>query len=493
MGVNAPGRRSSLAPPLVAGAVAIAARLAIVGWAASRFPPAADGTYYHALAVRLAQGLGYTWAWPDGAVTAAAHYPVGYPAMLAAGYWLFGPTPTWGMILGALFGAAAAVLAARLVRPFGDRASLAAGLLVALHPALVPYAPALMTEAVAGALLLCAAAAAFREGRGPSWRSLALAGVVMGVTTLVRPQLVVLAPVLGFVAVGAVAARRRFAAAALVLAVAIGVVLPWTIRNCKTMGTCALVSVNGGWNLLIGAQTESGAWQELDVPPPCRTVWDEAAKDECFARAARAEIAAHPIAALRRVPAKLAVTFDYFGGAPWYLHESNPRAFTARHKTALGTVDAIASRLVLLLALFSAGRRALERHVSRGARVGLGLVIALAVLSAVTRHAAPAYLALVMLALFGCPYAARELVVPFGALVVASVALTHAAFFGAGRYGLVAAPLVAAMAGLAFARRVASEVPRCQDGDVGAEQAIAGSGISPEREESPSTIERDAG
>ena len=57
--------------------VALAARLAVVAWAWSRFPPVEDGHYYDVLAQRLAQGLGYTWLWPDGAVTYAAHYPGG--------------------------------------------------------------------------------------------------------------------------------------------------------------------------------------------------------------------------------------------------------------------------------------------------------------------------------------------------------------------------------------------------------------------------------
>src|SRR5256885_7855973 len=46
--------------------------------------------FYHAVATRIARGAGYTWAWPDGVVTYAAHYPVGYPALLGAAYAVFG-------------------------------------------------------------------------------------------------------------------------------------------------------------------------------------------------------------------------------------------------------------------------------------------------------------------------------------------------------------------------------------------------------------------
>ena len=58
-------------------AIALLARLCVAVWAAPRFPAAGDGFYYDTLAHRLAQGQGYTWLWPDGAVTYAAHYPVG--------------------------------------------------------------------------------------------------------------------------------------------------------------------------------------------------------------------------------------------------------------------------------------------------------------------------------------------------------------------------------------------------------------------------------
>src|ERR1017187_7833911 len=71
-------------------ALALLARSWVAVWAAPRFPAAADGFYYDTLAHRLAAGQGYTWLWPDGAVTYAAHYPAGYPALLALAYRLPG-------------------------------------------------------------------------------------------------------------------------------------------------------------------------------------------------------------------------------------------------------------------------------------------------------------------------------------------------------------------------------------------------------------------
>ena len=486
-------------------ATALAARLAVVTWAFGRFPPAADGKYYHLLAERLAAGAGYTWLWPDGAVTPVAHYPVGYPGLLAAGYALFGASSPWAMVLGALLGASLAGAAYVAARPWGVRAASLAGLFVALSPALVPYAAALMTEVVAAALIGLATALLIGAAATSTLRARVAAasvGLLLGAATLVRPQLLLLVPAFAWLAAAGLRHAGRVIVAAAVALGAVVVVAPWTFRNCRAMDRCAVVSVNGGWNLLIGAQTTSGAWEELRVPAPCREVWDEAKKDACFEREAWRAIRADVPAALARVPRKLSVTFDYFGGAPWYFHESNAAAFGERAKLVLGSLDLVASRVMLALALVAAFRRA--RAPSRSAhasaqpavaaplplrRAVVFVVFLVSIVSALTRHAAPGYAGLLVLIALAGPYSAREAIWPVTAAVVASVALIHGVFFGAGRYGLVAAPFVAALAGL-----VAKGHVRCQDDRVDAEQAIAGHSAQAERrEESPSTVERDAG
>jgi len=55
--------------------------------------------------------------------------------------------------------------------------------------------------------------------------------------TLVRPQLLVMAPILGFFALGPRAQRcsERLLRACLVSFLAICFCLPWTIRNCKRL------------------------------------------------------------------------------------------------------------------------------------------------------------------------------------------------------------------------------------------------------------------
>lgn len=447
-------RRRSLpayVPALAVAAFSLVVRVVVLVWARGQFPAAADGVYYHTFAGRLARGLGYTWAWPDGVVTYAAHYPVGYPALLAPAYALFGESVDVAIgvnvVLGVVMSVAMHALLARATTP---RRALLGGLLVAAHPALVPYAVALMTEGATVALVTLAFALGVSAAapRGPLGRralaapAYVLAGLVLGVAVLVRPQCLVLAPVCGALFVGRRAGlTRRLGSAVAITALVLGTVAPWTLRNCARMKSCALVSVNGGWNLLIGEQTQSGAWEAVKVPEPCLTVWDEAKKDKCFGDVARANIARAPGSWLARAPQKLAVTFDYFGGAPWYLHQASPTRFSYDAKVALGTVETVFSRLALVGALVALGRLRGPRRRARGL-----LAVVLVVVS-LSRHAWPAYLGLVVLGLLLGPRALARgpALVPLSVAMVASTALLHAVFFGAGRYGLVVAPFVCAL------------------------------------------------
>jgi hypothetical protein len=447
--------------------VALAARLAVVAWAAGVIPPQADGEYYHLLATRIASGQGYTWLWPDGVVTPAAHYPVGYPGLVAAAYLVFGAKPVVAMVVNAIIGTAGAWAAHDLLsRETSRRLALAGGLAVALHPALVPYTAALMTEGVTAALLVIAAAFAARaHGAWSTTRRPAIAwfvacGVVMGAATLVRPQSLVLVPVLGWLATragaGAGAGVKRAISGAIVMTtIALAMCAPWTARNCARMQSCALVSVNGGWNLAIGTQTTGGGWQEMAVPDACKEVFAEAAKDECFGRAARQTIASAPLAWLARAPAKLRVTLDYFGAAPWYLHAANPERFPYRAKVALGVVETVASRVLLLAALVAVRKLDGPRRLLREAVTGVGLIACFLAGGAMSYVACA--IAILLLGPRALDRAPR--IVPMTAAVLLATAVLHVVFFGSGRYGLVVVPFVTSLAFLRTRVRVGENEP----------------------------------
>jgi hypothetical protein len=447
------------------------ARTGAVVWAAGRFPPAADGDFYHVIAGRIARGHGYTWLWPDGAVTYAAHYPVGYPALVGAAYAGLGANPIWAMILNALLGTLAVIAVHRIAATVSNRGgALLAGTAVALHPGLVAYTPALMTEGVAAALLALDAWLALVAARAVGKRrvgAIAALGIGIGVSTLVRPQLILIAPVFGFLAgvdpaerTGAVlSSRRRVLLSALATTlVAVAVCLPWTVRNCASMDRCVFVSANAGWNLLIGSsEGATGSWIPLEgerVPPACRDVLGEASKDACFGRAALEGIAAKPLEWLALVPDKLAVTFDYAGAAGWYLHESNRDAFDERDKLQLGVAESVWQRLLVALALVALARAAGPRARARIVLGGIGILLLF------TRSAWPSYALLVVSAASLGSVLVKNPPALMAAASVATTGLTHAVFFGAGRYSLVCFAVLAALAGAVLpAGRAAFDSP----------------------------------
>lgn len=440
-----------LSDALLLSLLALVVRLALVLWAKGRFPPADDGSFYHVVAQRIARGAGYTWLWPDGAVTYAAHYPVGYPALLGAAYAGFGATPGVAMTLNAAIGTLAVFAGQRAVLRFGTRGqAFVAGLLLALHPGLVCYTPALMTEGVSAELLVVGAWLAVRVGTGTRLPlRLVLLGACAGLMTLIRPQLLIMAPVLGFFAVASTNAglAARSLRALGVTGLALAVCLPWTYRNCVRMDRCVFVSANGGWNLLIGSAPQaSGSWIPIEgptVPSECRSVFGEADKDRCFGRAGAANIRRHPLEFLALIPRKLSVTFDYFGAPGHYLHTSNWIEFDESRKVRLGVVETLFERLVLIAAIARAARAG---HVRRRARLLTALPT---LLFSVLRAGFLGYLGFVLIAALSGKELLKRPLSALAAGLVLSIAATHALFFGAGRYGFVCAGLLclAAVAG----------------------------------------------
>ncbi|MCS6899172.1 MAG: hypothetical protein NZX77_05300, partial [Polyangiaceae bacterium] len=317
-------------------------------------------------------------------------------------------------------------------------------LLAALDPATVLYTPALMTEGVTASLTavavwLVGVASTAERRRGAWWGA---AAAVLGLLTLIRPQCLLLAPLLGLLSPPSARqgeGGRRGEVALLLTLGALLVCLPWTVRNCLRMDRCTLVSANGGWNLLIGAGPKAtGHWAPVDVPPECREVFPEVEKDLCFGRAARRIIWEDPGRWLGLVPAKLGATFDYCGAGPWYLHEAAPGVVSQERKVQAGVVETVVRRLMLLGALagLARGQGGVGKLLG-----GLGGVLAL------TRSGWMAYVVLTVLA--AVRWGRDRRCFPAGALVgvLGTTLLVHGVFFGAGRYGLVVSPLIAACAG----------------------------------------------
>jgi hypothetical protein len=381
-------------------AVAVAVRVA---WLRA-VPPAVawDGIIYERTARRIAQGMGFVDTYnnlPPYAPT--AFYPVGYPALLGAAHAALGPG-LW--VPGALNVAAAAVTAAAVFslarRAAGAPAAHLAAGLYALSPGAVLYASTLMTETVSAALLVVAVALAERYARERRGALAVAAGLVFGVAGLVRPQTLALAPLVALLASPSPGWASRARTLALVGVACAAVVLPWTARNCRALDGCALVSVNGGSNLFIGADPDAGGnYRPLRRGEGCGPVLAEVAKDRCYGRLAARRIAEHPLRWAALMPAKLQALLDYETAPAAYLREAgalSPEAASRAERWLTAF-----HRLVCALALIALLARA--RPLPRASRLCVGAVA--------------------------------------GSLAV------HAVFFGGDRYHMVFLPLLAVLAG----------------------------------------------
>lgn len=437
--------------------------------------PVWDGHYYDFGARRIAEGLGYS----DDVMIGGhpvwhpwCHYPVGYSGFLAVFYFLFGPGPRTGPVVNAVVGALTAVLVHRLAR-FATTAARArvAGALTAAHPGLIAYTALLMTEPLAGFGILLAGWLFVRDRARPL-RAGALSGVVIGLSTLVRPPSVLLAPALFFLASpgGGVASggagpgrarawRARLLGPAAACLFAALTVLPWTIRNCRVMDGCAFVSTNAGWNLMIGAfPRATGRFETIRATDGCPVVTGQVQQDRCWLSAGLRHIAAEPGRWLSLVPRKLGYTFDHESFPVGYLGEANPRAWPeARKERGRALLRGAHCLLLALAALAAVPFPALLRRRRDLAALGAAAaVIGLALFGALSDTHPFWPLALAAAVLPAVPLSAPERrggVVAYLAFLIGTVALVSAVFFGEDRYHMVASPALCLLAACAFRSR----------------------------------------
>lgn len=388
---------------MTALAWSLLAALVRVAWLRA-VPPAVawDGIIYERTAQRIAQGMGFVDTYNNlPPYLPTAFYPVGYPALLGLAHATLG-SGLW--VAGALNVAAAALTTAVVFalarRAYGAPAAHLAAGLYALSPGAVLYTSTLMTETVSAALLVGAIALAERYARDRRAPVALAAGLLFGLGGLVRPQSLLLAPIVALLASPSPHWIARARTLSLVGVACAAVVLPWTIRNCRALDGCALVSVNGGSNLFIGADPDAGGtYRPLRRGEGCGPVLTEVAKDRCYGRLALRRIAADPLRWVGLMPAKLQALLDYETAPAAYLEEAG--SLSAATAARAGRWLTAWHRLVCALALLALVAR--RDPLPRAAALCLGAVV--------------------------------------GSLAV------HAVFFGGDRYHMVFLPLLAVLGG----------------------------------------------
>jgi hypothetical protein len=178
----------------------------------------------------------------------------GYPAFLAAVRFCGGEIRSV-LVIQALLGALSACLVVGIAQALGlsARGALIAGLLWALHPAVVVYDVAIAPEGLCNAGVIVAL---FVAARLPARFGIPLAGLLLGLATLVRPVGLLYVP-----AALALAWPRVTSPVLAVLGLSVAAVLPpalWTGRNQAAGEGCRLTSA-ADLHLLYGTTAHAFA------------------------------------------------------------------------------------------------------------------------------------------------------------------------------------------------------------------------------------------
>lgn len=245
-------------------ALALAVRVTYNLTVARDYVPRHDAAAYVNLAQHVLQWGCYCLFTPTQPTT---YRPPVFPLFLALVSQVSGPDPLHARLALSVVGAITCVLVSLIARDlFGPRVGVLAGLMAATYPQLFIYDAWLYSESLAICLYAASCLAAMRAVRRPvGWRW-ALAGGLLGLTALTRPN--------GIYALGAfvlwagiavwarlIPPRRALAGVLVVVAGCVAIMAPWTVRNYVVTGGAFVPISTGGGDVIAGAyNTAAYTW-----------------------------------------------------------------------------------------------------------------------------------------------------------------------------------------------------------------------------------------
>ena len=227
-----------------------------------------DEVHYVQHAVGLSQGEGYV----DEAKNKVAFWPVGYPFILSLVYRLTGQSRVASVGLQIIFGTLSCLVLYFLGKQtFGTLIARVASLSLAVYPNQVFFSTLHLTEPVFTLILLMVALLLIRGAKAHSLVDLTVAGLFLGLATLVRPTVLVFPLLLwvwfhrhGWRWVSALLATSCVFGSTLIA------VSPWLIRNHELTGHWTDISTNGGEVFWVGNHPRAlggyHAPQDIDAP-----------------------------------------------------------------------------------------------------------------------------------------------------------------------------------------------------------------------------------
>ena len=239
----------------------------------------------------------------------SAMYPPGHEAMGAAVSFLLGGSSLATILYVSVLVSAAAWLIYRIgTMAFGETAGRVAGLGLALFPSWLLYGNFEYHLELGTLLLLMVYLFFVRPVRDHSFWYVALIGIILGLTCLVKPIALPfpVAALVLYVAMGT-AWGTAIKQAAILAAFMLLAIMPWTIRNYVVLNHFVLVSTNFGL-VLHTANNPDSIGTEMAMPrQPGDT--DEVVKDSRHMREAVDWIVHNPLQFLRLTGYRVALTW----------------------------------------------------------------------------------------------------------------------------------------------------------------------------------------